>query len=84
MDPTKMSIDELRIAPTAAAEHPIDFLTVFDELARRLEKAEENTRRILVDIDAVWSFDRYQSHTHTWHTKQDFLEKWRAANGGAT
>lgn len=32
---------------------------------------------LLEDLDRHWQFDNGQVHTHTWHTKQDFLEKWR-------
>lgn len=38
---------------------------------------------LLKDLDAAWSFDNGRQHTHDWHTKQDFMERWRPHCGGA-
>jgi len=42
------------------------------EAVRALEEA-------LADVDKSWSFNANQGHTHTWHEKQDCLERLRAA-----
>lgn len=34
---------------------------------------------LLEDLNFAWSFDDNQQHTHSWHDKQDFMEKWRVA-----
>lgn len=33
--------------------------------------------RLISELDAVWSFDDNQRHTHNWHDKQDFMQKIR-------
>jgi hypothetical protein len=40
---------------------------------------------LLTELDQWWRFDNAQQHTHSWHDKQDFLERWRAkaAEGAA-
>jgi len=32
-------------------------------------------------LDALWSFNNRQEHTHTWHDKQTFLEQYREKYG---
>jgi hypothetical protein len=50
------------------------------------EKAHgpDSVMELLTELDQWWSFDNAQQHTHSWHDKQDFLERWRAkaAEGG--
>lgn len=47
------------------------------ELESALATAGERMRELLADLKRCWSFDESQIHTHSWHTKQDFLERWR-------
>ena len=38
---------------------------------------EAEMNRLLDDLEKQWAFDNGQQHIHTWHTKQDFMERWR-------
>jgi hypothetical protein len=54
---------------------------VLDELAAlaaEVKRLKEIPVEMLIDLNLWWAFGSGQEHTHTWHTKQDFLERWRA------
>lgn len=53
------------------------------ELARREEAEKTLVKKISDRLRLHWSFDEYQSHTHTWHTKEDFIE-WLSALSPST
>lgn len=46
-------------------------------LQRKLMERLSMEAELLKELDAYWSFDNGQYHTHSWHDKQDFLQKWR-------
>lgn len=37
------------------------------------KQQEVSVEEIIEKLDKYWSFDDNQQHTHTWHTKQDFM-----------
>lgn len=42
------------------------------------EEVKVKSLQEIIDlVDAYWKFDNDQRHTHTWHDKQDLLEKLR-------
>ena len=46
------------------------------ELAKRREDGViEERARIRGEIRKWWTFNEYQEHTHSWHTREDFIEQ---------
>ncbi len=52
-----------------------------ERLGEKLSKTptRPTPEAILEDLKDAWSFNKHQQHTHSWHDKQDFIEKWTAA-----
>lgn len=68
------STDTERDAIVDALDHAI---TALSKPVGECMKCYEMTL-LIAELDAVWSFDDSQRHTHNWHDKQDILEKLRA------
>lgn len=86
MDMSKMTNDELVNEASNIDAFSVDHAEAVAELARRLEKAGADRAAMLSELEAAWSFDSDQIHTHTWHTKNDFMDRWAATDasrGGA-
>lgn len=47
-------------------------------LAQEREQSRNRLSKLVIDLDEYWSFDNAQQHTHSWHDKQDFMERLRA------
>lgn len=61
--------------------------TLLSDLAAaqlREKEAVAMCAEFLTDLDWCWSFDNSQQHTHSWHDKQDFMERARKALASIT
>lgn len=42
---------------------------------RRRELSEHLASKLSAALREWWSFNEQQQHTHSWHTREDFIEK---------
>lgn len=47
-------------------------------LASDYDMLKTNLVMLISKLEAVWSFDENQRHTHNWHDKQDIVGEFRA------
>src|SRR5690606_11098639 len=70
-----------QLSPAEITEHDAAVPTLLTELRTRRSSEpltgsdEERARAFATELRKWWSFDDRQCHTHSWHSREDFIEK---------
>jgi uncharacterized Zn finger protein (UPF0148 family) len=60
----------------ALRQRVADYKAAAEEEAAAADEARQRVAELeafIEKVDAAWSFDNYQQHTHSWHTKEDLF-----------